>query len=70
MLGLYRFYHNQVQELRKLIGGNADLPIEHLSIILRGNVLHDNKNGIEEFIQLKNGGIIFYFNFYVNSIVL
>ncbi|KAG5540079.1 hypothetical protein RHGRI_020344 [Rhododendron griersonianum] len=46
----------KVQELRKLIGGNADLPIEHLSIILRGNVLHDNKNGIEEFIQLKNGG--------------
>ncbi|XP_058224388.1 uncharacterized protein LOC131333711 [Rhododendron vialii] len=45
----------KVQELRKLIGGNADLPIEHLSVILRGNVLHDNKNGIEEFIQLKNG---------------
>lgn len=45
----------QVQELRKLIGGNAHLPTEHLSIILQGNVLHDNKNGKEEFVQLKNG---------------
>ncbi|PSR91648.1 Large proline-rich protein [Actinidia chinensis var. chinensis] len=45
----------KVQDLRKLIAGNASLPIDNLRLVLRGNVLHDNKNGQDEFIQLNNG---------------
>ncbi|XP_028109922.1 uncharacterized protein LOC114308511 isoform X1 [Camellia sinensis] len=44
----------KVQDLRKLIAGKAHLPIENLRLILQGNVLHDNKNGFDEFIQLNN----------------
>lgn len=44
----------KVQDLRKLIAGKARLPIENLRLILQGNVLHDNKNGLDEFIQLNN----------------
>ncbi|KAA8522075.1 hypothetical protein F0562_012611 [Nyssa sinensis] len=45
----------KVQELRKLIARNDRLPIENLRLILRGKVLHDNENGVDEFIQLSDG---------------
>ncbi|XP_052170567.1 uncharacterized protein LOC127786891 [Diospyros lotus] len=45
----------RVQDLRKLIAGNDQLPIENLKLIFRGNVLHDKKNALDEFIQLNNG---------------
>ncbi|KAL6979837.1 hypothetical protein U1Q18_021493 [Sarracenia purpurea var. burkii] len=45
----------KVQDLRKVVAGNAHLPIENLRLILRGNVLHDNRTGLDEFIQLNNG---------------
>ncbi|XP_028087717.1 uncharacterized protein LOC114288414 [Camellia sinensis] len=44
----------KVQDLRRLIAGKAHLPIENLRLILQGNVLHDNKNGLDEFVQLNN----------------
>ncbi|KAK2969528.1 hypothetical protein RJ640_029821, partial [Escallonia rubra] len=34
-----------VRDLRKLIAENGRLPIENLRLVLRGNVLHDSKNG-------------------------
>ncbi|XAR54831.1 hypothetical protein NMG60_11030137 [Bertholletia excelsa] len=45
----------KVQDLRKLIARNAHLPIENLRLIMCGKVLHDSRNGQDEFIQLKNG---------------
>ncbi|CDP12989.1 unnamed protein product [Coffea canephora] len=45
----------KVHDLRKLIAQNGDLPSENLTLIWRGNVLHDNKNGNDVIIQLKNG---------------
>ncbi|THG09261.1 hypothetical protein TEA_011786 [Camellia sinensis var. sinensis] len=44
----------KVQDLRRLIAGKAHLPIENLRLILQGNVLHDNKNGLDEFVELNN----------------
>ena len=63
----YDFYHNQVQDLRKLITENSHLPIDNLRLVLRGNVLHDNKNGQDEFIQLNNGGIEFFSFHYLSD---
>ncbi|EXB99771.1 hypothetical protein L484_023302 [Morus notabilis] len=45
----------KVHELRKLMAGNNHLPIENLRLILRGNVLHDSKNGEDACLQLNNG---------------
>ncbi|KAM7530960.1 hypothetical protein LguiB_034370 [Lonicera macranthoides] len=45
----------KVHDLRKLIAGNGRLPIDNLKLILRGNVLHDSKNGDDISIQFKDG---------------
>ncbi|KAM6557470.1 hypothetical protein CsatB_004489 [Cannabis sativa] len=45
----------KVNDLKKLIAGNNCLPLENLRLILRGNVLRDNKNGDDTCIQLNNG---------------
>lgn len=44
----------KVHNLRKLIAGNAGLPIENLRLILWGKVLHDNKNGNDVSVQLQD----------------
>ncbi|KAL3497731.1 hypothetical protein ACH5RR_040463 [Cinchona calisaya] len=45
----------KVQDLRKLIAQNGNLPVESLKLIWRGNVLHDSKNEDDTLIQLNNG---------------
>ncbi|KAL5550917.1 hypothetical protein UlMin_001093 [Ulmus minor] len=45
----------KVYDLRKLIAGNNHLPLENLRLILRGNVLHDSKNGDDAYLQLSDG---------------
>uniref|UniRef100_A0A5B7AI61 Ubiquitin-like domain-containing protein n=1 Tax=Davidia involucrata TaxID=16924 RepID=A0A5B7AI61_DAVIN len=45
----------KVHDLRNLIAGNDRLPIQNLRLILRGKVLNDNENGVDEFIQLSDG---------------
>ncbi|KAG6687782.1 hypothetical protein I3842_11G090000 [Carya illinoinensis] len=46
----------KVCDLRRLIAGNDRLPIEHLRLILRGKVLHDNdKNGNHVDLRLNDG---------------
>ncbi|CAK9173372.1 unnamed protein product [Ilex paraguariensis] len=52
----------KVYDLRKLIAGNDRLPLENLRLILRGNVLLDNKNGDDVFIQLNDGGLHLIFD--------
>lgn len=47
--------HIQVRDLRKLVAADKQLPIEGLSLILRGNALVDTKNGDDVFIQLAHG---------------
>ncbi|KAF3449473.1 hypothetical protein FNV43_RR10201 [Rhamnella rubrinervis] len=47
--------HIKVHDLRKLIAENNHLSIENLKLILRGNVLHDSKNGDEAYLQLNDG---------------
>ncbi|WCJ20669.1 ubiquitin family protein [Euphorbia peplus] len=42
----------KVRDLRKLIAENKHLPIDNLRLILRGTVLHDNRDG-EDDIQLQ-----------------
>ena len=54
-----------MHDLRKLIAQNGDLPSENLTLIWRGNVLHDNENGNDVIIQLKNGGPLLNFSFSV-----
>lgn len=55
----------KVHDLRTLIAQNGDLPSENLTLIWRGNVLHDNKNGNDVIIQLNNGGQLLKFSFFV-----
>ncbi|KAF3649575.1 putative protein ABCI7, chloroplastic-like [Capsicum annuum] len=45
----------KVHELRKMIAGNRNMPIENLKLVLRGNVLHDSENGDDKVVQLNNG---------------
>lgn len=45
-------------DLRRLIASNGHLPIDNLSLILRGTALCDIKNGDDVRIQLNDGGII------------
>ncbi|XP_040988342.1 uncharacterized protein LOC121235953 [Juglans microcarpa x Juglans regia] len=46
----------KVCDLRRLIAGNDRLPIDHLRLILRGNVLHDNdENGNHVYLRLNDG---------------
>lgn len=45
----------KVHDLRKLIAHNGHLPVEHLKLVLRGNVLIDNKFGDDVYAQLKDG---------------
>lgn len=47
-----------MHDLRKLVAGNGHLPIENLRLILRGNVLHDTKDGDDVSLQLNDGGNI------------
>lgn len=44
-----------MHDLRKLIAHNGHLPVEHLKLVLRGNVLIDNKFGDDVYAQLKDG---------------
>lgn len=45
----------KVSDLRKLVAENGHLPIETLSLILRGNVLNDKKDGEDMYVQFKDG---------------
>ncbi|OVA00103.1 putative domain SAYSvFN [Macleaya cordata] len=47
--------HIKVHSLRSLIAGDCSLPIEQLKLILRGQILHDTKNGDDVYLLLKNG---------------
>lgn len=44
----------KVRDLRRLIASNDSLPIENLSLILRGNALMDVRNGDDVYIQLND----------------
>ena len=46
-----------MRDLRRLIASNDNLPIDNLSLILRGNALCDMKNEDEVYVQLNDGGI-------------
>ncbi|KAG2408471.1 uncharacterized protein HKW66_Vig0032930 [Vigna angularis] len=45
----------KVRDLRRLVAENVNLPIENLSLILRGCALCDMKNGDELSVQLNDG---------------
>ncbi|QCD81457.1 uncharacterized protein LOC114175776 isoform X1 [Vigna unguiculata] len=45
----------KVRDLRRLVAGNVNLPIENLSLVLRGCALCDMKNGDEVSVQLNDG---------------
>ncbi|KAJ7952659.1 Ubiquitin family protein [Quillaja saponaria] len=45
----------KVCDLRRLIAANNHFPIDNLSLILRGNVLSDIKNGDDVYMQLNDG---------------
>ncbi|KAL4572609.1 hypothetical protein LXL04_019389 [Taraxacum kok-saghyz] len=45
----------KVRDLRNLISGNGRLPLENLSLILQGNVLHDSKYGDDISVHFNNG---------------
>ncbi|XP_010269975.1 PREDICTED: uncharacterized protein LOC104606454 isoform X2 [Nelumbo nucifera] len=45
----------KVQDLRNLIAKDGHLPVDHLKLILRGETLHDKKNGDDVQLQLKDG---------------
>ncbi|KAH6829913.1 ubiquitin family protein [Perilla frutescens var. hirtella] len=42
----------KVEELRKLIAGTTHLPLENMTLVFRGNVLHDSTNGEDSLVQL------------------
>ncbi|XP_068465244.1 uncharacterized protein [Phaseolus vulgaris] len=44
----------KVRDLRRLVAGNVNLPIENLSLILRGCALYDMKNGDDLSVQLND----------------
>lgn len=45
----------KVAELRKLIAGTTHLPLENMTLVFRGNVLHDSTNGEDSSVQLHEG---------------
>nr|XP_043607665.1 uncharacterized protein LOC122579534 isoform X2 [Erigeron canadensis] len=45
----------KVCDLRNLIAGNGRLPLERLSLVLQGNVLHDSKYGEDSTVVFNNG---------------
>lgn len=47
-----------MRDLRRLVAGNVNLPIENLSLILRGCALCDTKNGDDVSVQLNDEGIV------------
>lgn len=47
-----------MRDLRRLIASKDHLPIDNLSLILRGTALSDMKNGDDARIELNDGGII------------
>lgn len=47
-----------MRDLRRLIASNGHLPIDNLSLILRGTALCDLKNGDDVRMQLNDGGIV------------
>ncbi|KAL8539906.1 hypothetical protein ACS0TY_001492 [Phlomoides rotata] len=42
----------KVKELRKLIAGTKHLPLENMTLVFQGNVLHDSRNGDDSLVQL------------------
>ncbi|XP_058104233.1 uncharacterized protein LOC131248161 isoform X2 [Magnolia sinica] len=47
--------HIKVHELRKRIAADRRLPVEHLKLVLKGEVLCDMKYGDEMYVRLKSG---------------
>ncbi|KAL2322918.1 hypothetical protein Fmac_027297 [Flemingia macrophylla] len=45
----------KVRDLRRLVAGNDNFPIDNLSLILRGSALCDMKNGDDVYVQLNDG---------------
>ncbi|KAI3469044.1 hypothetical protein Pfo_025707 [Paulownia fortunei] len=45
----------KVKELRKLIAGTSHLPLENMTLVFRGNVLHDSTDGDDLLVQLHDG---------------
>ena len=50
-----------MRDLRRLIASNGHLPVDNLSLILRGTALCDLKNGDDVRMQLNDGGIVLIF---------
>ncbi|KAH6817996.1 ubiquitin family protein [Perilla frutescens var. frutescens] len=48
----------KVEELRKLIAGTTQLPLENMTLVFRGNVLHDSTNGEDSLVQLHEGDTV------------
>lgn len=55
----------KVEELRKLIAGTTQLPLENMTLVFRGNVLHDSTNGEDSSVQLHEGGTLNFLNIVV-----
>lgn len=47
-----------MRDLRRLIASNDHLPIDNLTLILRGTALCDMRNGDDVCIQLNDGGMV------------
>ncbi|KAK6162161.1 hypothetical protein DH2020_002002 [Rehmannia glutinosa] len=47
-----------VKELRKLIAETSHLPLENMTLVFRGNVLHDSANGDDLSVQLHDRGTV------------
>lgn len=50
--------------MRKLVAVNKNLPIESLKLISRGSALHDSENGEDVRVQLADGGMILFCNYF------
>ncbi|KAH6816884.1 ubiquitin family protein [Perilla frutescens var. frutescens] len=48
----------KVEELRKLIAGTTHLPLENMTLVFHGNVLHDSTNGEDSLVQLHEGDTV------------
>ncbi|CAA0843280.1 ubiquitin family protein [Striga hermonthica] len=49
---------HKVKELRTLIAKTSHLPLENMTLVFRGNVLHDSANGDDLYVQLHEGGTV------------
>ncbi|KAL3625017.1 hypothetical protein CASFOL_031685 [Castilleja foliolosa] len=48
----------KVKELRTLVAETSHLPLENMTLVFRGNVLHDTANGDDLLVQFHDGGTV------------